>query len=87
MFLQLPLQSKDHLLMVYYGPRTVVDTGRQLGLVTQWYPTVCDPMYCSLPGSSVCGDSPGKNTGVGGHALLQGIFPTQGWNPGVLHCR
>ena len=31
-------------------------------------------MACSLPGSSVCGDSPGKNTGVGCHALLQGIF-------------
>ena len=28
-----------------------------------------------------------KNTGVGCHALLQGIFPTQGLNPGVLHCR
>ena len=28
-------------------------------------------------------DSPGKNTGVGCHALLQGIFPTQGWNPGL----
>ena len=32
-------------------------------------------------------DSPGKNTGVGCHSLLQGIFPTQGWNPGLLHCR
>ena len=32
-------------------------------------------------------DSPGKNTGVGCHALLQGIFPTQGWNPGLLRCR
>jgi len=30
-------------------------------------------MGCSLPGSSVCGDFPGKNTGVGCHALLQGI--------------
>ena len=29
-------------------------------------------------------DSPGKHTGVGGHALLQGIFPTQGSNPGHL---
>ena len=28
-----------------------------------------------------------KNTGVGCHALLQGIFPTQGLNPSVLHCR
>ena len=32
-------------------------------------------------------DSPGKNTGVGCHALLQGIFPTQGSIPGLLHCR
>ena len=32
-------------------------------------------------------DSPGKNTGVGSHILLQGIFPTQGSNPGLLHCR
>ena len=33
------------------------------------------------------GDSLGKNTTVGCHALLQGIFPTQGSNPGLLHCR
>ena len=32
-------------------------------------------------------DSPGKNTGVGGNFLLQGIFLTQGSNPGLLHCR
>ena len=32
-------------------------------------------------------DSPGKNTGVGCHSLLQGIFPAQGSNPGLLHCR
>ena len=32
-------------------------------------------------------DSPGKNTGVGCHAFLQGIFLTQGPNPGLLHCR
>ena len=39
------------------------------------------------PGSSVSGDSPGKNTGVDCHDLLQGIFPTQGSNPGLPHCR
>ena len=38
-------------------------------------------MDYSPPGSFVHGDSPGKNTGVGCHALLQGIFPTQGSNP------
>ena len=49
--------------------------------------TLCNPMERSLPGSSVHGDSPGKNTGAGCHALLQGIFPTQGSNPGLPHCR
>ena len=44
------------------------------------------PRDYSLPGFSVCGDSPGKNTGVGCHVLLQGIFPTQGLNPSLPHC-
>ena len=35
----------------------------------------------------LCGDSPGKNTGVGYHALLQGILPTQGSTPGFPRCR
>ena len=41
-------------------------------------------MDCSPPGSSVGGIFPGKNTGVGCHFLLQGIFPTQGLNPHLL---
>ena len=44
--------------------------------------TLCNPMDCSQPGSSVHGDSPGKNTGVGCHAFFQGIFPTQRSNLG-----
>ena len=32
-------------------------------------------------------NSPGQNTGVGSLSLLQGIFPTQGLNPGLPHCR
>ena len=56
-------------------------------LVAQSRLILCDPMDCSLPGSSVHGDSLGKNTGVGCHVLLQGIFPTQGSNPGLPHCR
>ena len=32
-------------------------------------------------------NSPSQDTGVGSHFLLQGIFPTQGSNPGLLHCR
>ena len=94
--------------------------------VTQSCLTLCDPMDCSLPGSSVHGilqarilewvaipfsgdlpnpgiaprsptlqedslpcEPPGKpkNTGMGSLSLLQGIFPAQELNPGLLHCR
>ena len=44
-------------------------------------------MDCSPPGSFVHGDYPSKNARVGCHALLQGIFPNQGSNPGLLYCR
>ena len=43
--------------------------------------TLCDPRLLCL------WDSPGKNTGVGSHSLLQGIFLTQGLNLGLLHGR
>ena len=56
-------------------------------LVVQSCLTPCDHIDCNLPASSVHADSPGKNTGVGSHSLLQGIFPTQGSNPGLPHCR
>ena len=49
--------------------------------------TSFQPHGLQPPGSSVHGDSPGKNTRLGCHALLQGIFPTQGSNPGLPHCR
>ena len=49
--------------------------------------TPCDPMDCSPPDSSVHGIFPGKNTGLDCHFLLQGIFPIQGLNSGLLHCR
>ena len=48
--------------------------------VTPPCPTLCDPMDCPW-------DSPGQNTGVGSLSLLQRIFPTQGSNPGLQHCR
>ena len=49
--------------------------------VTQSCPTLCNPMNYSP------WNSPGQNTGVGSLSLLQGIFPTQGLNPGLPHCR
>ena len=56
-------------------------------LVTQSCPTLCHPRDCSPPGSSVHRDSPGMNTGVDCYVFLQGIFPTQELNRGLLHCR
>ena len=49
-------------------------------------PTLFYPMDHNQPGSSVHGDSPSKNTGVGCHALLQGIFPTQRFPTASLLC-
>ena len=60
---------------------------RWVHVIKFWLMTLCNTMGCSLPGSSVHGDSPGKNTRVGCHAFLQGIFPTQGSNLGLPHCR
>ena len=56
-----------------------------LCLVAQSCPTLCNPVDCSPSGSSVHGDTPGKNTRVG--CPPPGIFPTQGLNPGLSHCR
>ena len=50
--------------------------------VTPLCPTLCDPVDCISPWNS-----PGQDTGGGNLSLLQGIFPTHGSNPGLLHCR
>ena len=56
-------------------------------LIVQSCPMLCNPMDYSPTGFSVHGDYSGKNTGMGCYALLQGIFPTQGSNPDLPHCR
>ena len=52
--------------------------------VTQSCLTLCDPMDCSPTRLLRPWDFPGKDTGVGYHFLLQGIFPTQGSNLNLL---
>ena len=68
-------------------PPTFCPTTKSESEVAQSSLTLCDPMDCSPPGSSIHGIFPGKNTGVGCHFLLQEIFLTQGLNPGLPHCR
>ena len=51
-------------------------------------PTLCNPMDCMQPTRLLCPwNSPGNNSGVVCHSLLQGIFPIQKLNSGFLHCR
>ena len=62
-------------------------SGKQIVMVivkvAQSCPTLCNPMDYTYSHWN----SPGQNTGVGSLSLLQGIFPTQGSSPGLLHCR
>ena len=82
----LPFTSLTHIFTEVVSLPSRIFTG-ELGLVAPPCTTLCDPMDCN-PGRPLCPwNSPGKNTRVGCHALLQGIFPTQGSNPGLLHCR
>ena len=68
------------LLISYWSPSCVVFSHSVVSnFVTPW--------AVSCQALLVCGDSPGKNTGVGCRALLQGILPTQGSNPGFPHYR
>ena len=73
-------------LAVYEGSSFLWHADNMLCLVAQLCLTLWNSMDCSPPGSSAHGDSPGKNTGVGCHALFQGIFPTQELNPRLPHC-
>ena len=81
------------------GGLTIGPPGKERKKVksAQSCPTLCSPMDCSPPGSSVHGIfqarvlewafPSSKNTVVDGCSLLQGIFPTQEWNPGLPYCR
>ena len=80
--------TKDELenetpVLIKYAP----ECRYVLRLFAQSCLALSDPMGCSLPDSSIHGDSLGKNTGVGCHDLLPRIFATQGSNSGLPHCR
>ena len=97
MFGDIPIRQ----LGLWVGPCICSDKNTLLISVSQlWYLCLFSFKYvlsCSVMSDSVTtwtiacfsvhGDSPGKNTRVGCHALLQGIFPTQGSNPGLLRHR
>ena len=70
-----------HRLRNSFIHSTMISTWKVKVKLTQSYPTICKPMDyspCNIPG---------QITGVNSLSLLQGIFPTQGSNPGLPHCR
>ena len=82
--------AKEEKEGYFYGECDIIShlhhTNCFLCEVAQSCPTLCDPMDCCLPGFSVHGIFQ-ASTGVGCHFLLKGIFPTQGSNLGLPHCR
>ena len=60
--------------------------GRKVVQYWKWKPFSCVQLFV-IPWIYSPWHSPGQNTGVGSRSFLQGIFPTQGSNPGLLHCR
>ena len=74
-----------HFLKIASYNISVFSLHTVLCLVTQVCLSLCGSVDYTPPGSSVSGDSLGKNTGVVCHVLLQGIFPIQGSNSGVPH--
>ena len=83
--------SPTHFLLFWQSATSVRQSTTSVSqsvLVAQSFLTLCNPMdHMEPPARLLCPwDSPGKNTGVGCHFLLQGIFLTQGSNWGLLHC-
>ena len=82
--------SCQHNIWLPFNPLVVPASPRYIHMlcwVTQSCLTLCDPIDCSPPDSSLHGDSPSKNTGVAWHFFLQGSFLTWGLNWGLHHCR
>ena len=79
----------------WVGRTQAFKAGKLFNLILKTYVSmcVCETLSCvrlvATPGTiALCPwNSPGSSTRVGKHSLLQRIFPTQGLNPGLLHCR
>ena len=69
-----PPEAKNPGVLSFSNNLSIGDNFVCLGREAQTCPTLCDPMDCSSPGFLCPWDSPGKNTGVACHFLLQGIF-------------
>ena len=79
--------TKEVLMAQMIKKKKKILPAMQVGVkVAQPYLTPCNPMDNGPPGSSVHGDFPGKNTGMGCHSLLQEIFPTQEIEPNPGNC-
>ena len=75
------------LVVMYRCESWTIKNAENSESVAQSCPTLCNPKDCK-PTRLLCPtESPDRNTGMGCYSFLQGIFPTQGSNLGLLHCR
>ena len=81
--------SSAYLRLLIFLPETWFQLVLHPAQHFAWWSESCSVVSDSLPthGLYSPGNSPGQNAGVGSLSLLQGIFPTQGSNPGLPHCR
>ena len=75
------------MVVTHLRENCILKRSVKINEVAQSCLTLCNPLDCSPPGSSINGIFPGKSTRVGCHFLFWGIFPTQGWNSDLLCCR
>ena len=75
-----PLPLTANVYIPDTGSKELCRPLRERVKVAQMCLTLCNPMVYTIHRIL-------QNTGVGSLSLLQGIFPTQGYNPGLLHCR
>ena len=90
------VREKDHRALLFsnqWVPALVLQS-EHLCLATPTHQFMVKSESCSVMSDSLWPhglyspwNSPGQNTGLGSLSFLQRLFPTQGWNPGLPHCR
>ena len=88
-FISITLGNKSKYTLLWFMSKSVLPLFSSRSFILSGLSESCSVVSDSLQyhGLYSSWNSPGQNTGVGNRSLLQGIFPTQGSNPGLPHCR
>ena len=88
-FISITLGDKSKYTLLLFMSKSVLPLFSSRSFIVSGLSESCSVVSSSLQphGLYSSWNSPGQNSGVGGRSLLQGIFPAQGLNPGLLYCR